>query len=82
MAEISYEMIMAVTLTHDKLKKSKDYEKAGQLMFARLMDIEPDARTIFGLAFDEDPRTSSKVLDHSRLLLEMINMVRAPELPV
>jgi hemoglobin-like flavoprotein len=74
MVEISYHTVIEVSLSWDKLKLVKGYqEKAGDLIFARLFEIEPSAREIFKFTRDEDIRQNPKFSMHAKAMVDMID---------
>lgn len=74
MPDISYGTVMAVTMSWDKLKAVPSYQdKAGELIFCRLFELEPKARNMFGYSATEEIKANPKFLIHAHSMVDMID---------
>lgn len=74
MADVSYGTVMSVTMSWDRLKQVPNYqEKAGELIFCRLFELEPKARNMFGYSPTEDIRANPKFAIHAQSMVDMID---------
>jgi len=75
MSEVSYNTVMDVTMSWDKLKQTANYQDvAGELIFLRVFELEPKAREMFDIDEDEDVKLNSKFVTQSRAMVDMIDM--------
>lgn len=73
--EVSYKCVMDVTMSWDKLKHTKNYqESAGELIFSRVFELEPKARSMFKFTKDEDIKLNPQFRVHARAMVDMIDM--------
>jgi hemoglobin-like flavoprotein len=73
-ADVSYAAVMEVTNSWDRLKMVPDYKnKAGELIFTRLFEIEPTARSLFGFVEKEELRSNPKFGFHANQMISMID---------
>jgi hemoglobin-like flavoprotein len=71
---ISYATVMDVTSSWDTLKMVKDYKvKSGDLIFSRVLELEPEARTLFNFSAKEDVRSNPKFAFHADQMVSMID---------
>jgi hemoglobin-like flavoprotein len=74
MSNISYATVMDVTSSWDTLKMVKDYKvKSGDLIFSRVLELEPEARTLFNFSAKEDVRSNPKFAFHADQMVSMID---------
>lgn len=74
MVEISYNSVMDVTTSWDKLKHIKNYHQiAGEIIFCRVFEIEPAARKLFTFSNDEDIRKNPNFSRHANQMVDMID---------
>lgn len=74
MVEIAYSTVMDVTLSWDKLKHVKNYQdKAGDLIFTRLFEIEPSAKKLFQFSETGDVHDNAKYATHAKQMVDMID---------
>jgi len=75
MSDISYSTVMNVTGSWDRLKQSKDYQdRAGELIFDRVFELEPKAKSMFDFKADEDIKKNPRFLSQAHVMVDMIDM--------
>jgi hemoglobin-like flavoprotein len=76
--EVTYTTVMNLTSSWDMVKLQKDYQdRAGELIFQRLFEIEPGIKNVFGFQKDDDFRQNDKFAIHARTIVDMIDCVIA-----
>lgn len=66
---------MDVTLCWDKIKSEEGLmDKAGELIFLRLFELEPRARALYNFTDDEDVKENPKFKVHAGSVVDMIDM--------
>jgi hypothetical protein len=74
MVIISHNQIDDVIQTWDKVKEVDNFrDKAGSLIFNRLLELEPSARKLFGFQDGEDIKLSETYETHARSMVHMID---------
>lgn len=74
MAELSYSTVMNVLLSWDKLKQVPDHQdKAGELIFLRVFELEPRARSLFRFTESEDVKVNPMFAQHARSMVDIID---------
>jgi len=72
--EVTYTMVMNVSMSWDVLKLTPDYEKiAGHLIFIRLFELEPRATALFGFGPHQDIKEHPKFGQHAITIVDMID---------
>jgi hemoglobin-like flavoprotein len=75
MSDISYSEVMNVTMSWDKMKSIEGFqERAGFLIYQRVFELEPKARSLFHFTEDEDLMANPQFALHARTMVDMIDM--------
>jgi hemoglobin-like flavoprotein len=75
MVNVSYENVMQVTISWDKLKQIDNFQdRVGELVLHRLLELEPNARALFKFERNEDLRKNARVMVHARAVFDMVDM--------
>ena len=73
MVEISYTAAMNVVISWDRLKTIKNYQtKLGELILARLFELDPSVKSVLGLDARADISQDAKYSTHAK---QMVNMM-------
>lgn len=74
MADVSYDSVMDVTLSWDRLKSTPNYQDAaGEFIFLRLFELVPSAKQTFKFKEGEDVRSNPLFSKHARSMVDMID---------
>lgn len=80
MVEISYNTVMDVVTSWDRLKAIPNYQdKTGNLILERLFELEPASRAVFGLSC---PSSSSSLSHSSSSSLQTSDLLNDPKIAV
>jgi len=75
MADISYKTVMNVLMSWDSLKAVPNYEeRAGELIFRRIFEIEPTAKGLFQFKEVDNYFNHPQYLALAKIMVDMIDM--------